>query len=113
MVIELIDPIQKGFYIHKRDTVIQKLATFMTIYIPTDYPCLHYILKYVYSSLLAKYSTNDSIELMKKLVLNRLLLNPSFFAVLMAPNEEEMRQYVSSANSLRVLFYEKKTSTLM
>ena len=45
-----------------------------------DYPFLHNLLKYVYSSLLAKYSSNDSFELMKKFVLNRLFLNPHYFS---------------------------------
>lgn len=105
IALELIDKSEKDLNLHKKDKVIQKLATFITVYIPTDYPCLHYILKYIYSSLLAKYSSNDSLELMKKLFLNRLLLNPSFFALLMNPSEEDMKQYVSCANSLRLFFY--------
>ena len=73
---------------------------------------MHSILKYTYSSLLAKYSSQDSLELMKKLLLNRLFLNPAFFATLMNPSEEEMSQYVEDANSLRMLFYEKKVDSL-
>lgn len=49
---------------------------------------------------------------MKKFILNRLLLNPTFFALLVKPSEEKMGQYVEVANSLRILFYEKKVQVL-
>lgn len=61
MVLELTDSNEKGFYLHKKEPVLQKLITFITVYIPNDYPSLHYTLKYTYSSLLAKYSSTDSL----------------------------------------------------
>jgi len=57
----------------------------MTFYLPSEYPHLHSLLKYTYSSLLAKYSSHDSFELIKKFILNRLFLNPAYFSLLMAP----------------------------
>lgn len=70
------------------DTVMQRLGTLLKVYLPSEYPRLHLLLKYAYSSLLARYSSQDSLELIKKLVLNRIMLNPSFFAVLLGPSEE-------------------------
>lgn len=45
---------------------------------------------------------------MKKFILNRLLLNPFYFALLNSPSEQEMERYVKVANEVRILFYEKK-----
>lgn len=45
---------------------------------------------------------------MKKFLLNRLLLNPFYYALLYSPSEQEMERYVKIVNELRILFYEKK-----
>jgi hypothetical protein len=87
---------------------IEKIGSFFTLTIPQDYPHMHNLLKYIYSSLLAKYSEEDACELMKKFILNRFLLNPRYFTLLQTPDETEMGRYVSVANGLRLLFYEKK-----
>ena len=74
--------------------MIHKLATFLSVYLINDYPRLHYLLKYLYSSLLAKYSSNDSLELIKKFILNRLFLSPTLYSSLFQPTEEHMKRYV-------------------
>jgi hypothetical protein len=43
-----------------------------------------------------------ALELIKKLLLNRLLLNPSFFVLYNDPDEERIKQYVETANVIRV-----------
>jgi hypothetical protein len=45
---------------------------------------------------------------MKKLILNRLFLNPFYYALLHSPSEQEMEKYVKIVNELRILFYERK-----
>jgi hypothetical protein len=49
---------------------------------------------------------------MKKFILNRLLLNPYYFALLQSPSEQEMERYVRVANEVRILFYEKKMESI-
>lgn len=48
------------------------------------------------------------MELLKKFLLNRWLLNPHYYALLRAPNEVQMENYVRTANQLRLLFYPNK-----
>lgn len=57
---------------------------------------------------MAKYSTSESLELIKKFILNRLFLSPFFFALLYTPDSKEMEKFVKIANEMRILFYEKK-----
>jgi hypothetical protein len=57
---------------------------------------------------MAKYSTAESLELIKKFVLNRFFLNPFFYALLYTPDPKEMGRFVKIANEMRILFYEKK-----
>ena len=46
-----------------------------------------------------------AFELIKKLLLNRFLLNPSFYILYNDPDEEEVKQYVEAANVVRVILY--------
>jgi hypothetical protein len=48
-----------------------------------------------------------AFELIKKLLLNRFLLNPSFYILYNDPDEEEVKQYVEAANVVRVILYFK------
>ena len=104
LVLELINK-SGSLNIYKNETIFEHFGTFLTVYLPSEYPYLHSLLKYTYSSLLAQYSSHDSFELIKKLILNRLFLNPTHFNLLMAPDEDEMFRYVDCANSIRTLFY--------
>lgn len=61
LVLGLAAGSSEGRNIYSKEALIQKLGTFLTVYIPSDFPNLHYILKYTYSSLLAKYSSHDSL----------------------------------------------------
>lgn len=49
---------------------------------------------------------------MKKLILNRFLLNPKLFVELYRPTKDLLQAYVLAANRIRVLYYEEKAQTL-
>jgi hypothetical protein len=70
---------------HKK---IQSIASLFSYQLESSYPRMHHFLSYIHSSLLAKYNPPESLELMKKFILNRLLLNPFYFALLHSPSEQ-------------------------
>lgn len=82
----LINNNESSLYQTCNELNIEKIGPFLTITIPQDYPHLHNLLKYLYSSLLVKYSEEDAFELMKKFLLNRFLLNPRYFVLLYTPD---------------------------
>ena len=101
-----------GEALYRKEAVFQKLAIFLSTDIPCDYPALHSLFKYTYSSLLAKYSSADALELFKKLLLNRLLLNPNYFSLFQTSSVPQLQLFIEAANAIRILFYEKRVAQL-
>lgn len=62
------------------------------------------LLKFIFNELSRKYSSHAALELMKKLLLNRFFLNPTFYVLYNEPNEKEIKDYVHVANYIRVIF---------
>lgn len=67
---------------------LKKIEKFFRVFISVENPLFQQSLQFIFNVLSRKYSESVGIELMKKLLLNRFLLNPSFYVMYNDPDED-------------------------
>jgi hypothetical protein len=83
---------------------MKKIEQFFRVYVTLEHPHFQQLFKFTYGILANRYSEPVAMELVKKLLLNRFLLNPAFFILYHDPTEGEIKKFIESANIIRVLF---------
>lgn len=68
-------------YSHQNVDYLREIQKFITIEIPIYFPAFHSFLLYLCSNLTQKYSKNSAVDLIKKLIFNRFLMNPNFYVI--------------------------------